>query len=119
MISLDEVRIQGNLARDPQVLPSSGKARTRIVVAVNYGYGDSQKTQYRDVMLFGTTAENAAKYLTKGSEVHVDGHHNTNVYDPGNGADKVYTLEIIGDRVQFGRKPNSQTQTPAEELAAA
>ena len=112
MISINEVDLQGNLARDAQSLQSSGKARTRLVVAVNYGTGDNQQVDYVDVTVFGTTAENAATYLKKGAEVHIKGHLSQNIYDPGNGADKVYSLEVIGDRVQFGRKP-------AEEVAAA
>ncbi|MGH3601404.1 MAG: single-stranded DNA-binding protein [Pseudonocardiaceae bacterium] len=58
--------LQGNLARDPQALTSSGKTRTRLVIAVNYGFGERQKVDYIDVTMFGTTAENASRFLTKG-----------------------------------------------------
>jgi single-strand DNA-binding protein len=118
MISQNSLTLQGNLARAPQALTSSGKARTRLVIAVNYGFGDRQKVDYIDVTVFGTTAENAARYLSKGAEVLIDGHLSQNVYDPGNGEPKVYNLEVIGDRVQFGRKPTAQTETPAEAVAA-
>jgi single-strand DNA-binding protein len=118
MISINEVKLQGNLARDAQALNSSGKARTRLVVVTNYGFGDSQKATPVDVTVFGTTAENAAKYLKKGAEVHIDGHLNLNVYEPGNDEPKVYTLEVIGDNVQYGRKPTAQVETPAEAVAA-
>jgi single-strand DNA-binding protein len=118
MISQNSITLQGNLARDAQALNSSGKARTRLVVAVNYGFGDRQKVDYIDVTVFGTTAENAAKFLRQGAEVLVDGHLSQNVYDPGNGEPKVFSLEVIGDRVQFGRKPNAQTEAPAEAVAA-
>lgn len=121
MISQNTITLQGNLARDPQPLTSSGKARTRLVIAVNYGHGDNQRTDYIDAMLFGTSAENAAKYLAKGTEVLVVGHLSQNVYDPGNDQPKVYRLEVIGDRVQFGRKPTAQTQAdqPEAEPVAA
>jgi single-strand DNA-binding protein len=109
MISQNSITLQGNLARDPQALNSSGKARTRLVVAVNYGFGDRAKTDYIDITVFGTTAENAAKYLTKGAEVLVEGHLSQNVYDPGNGESKIYNLEVIGDRVQFGRTPHCRS----------
>jgi single-strand DNA-binding protein len=118
MISQNSITLQGNLARDPQALTSSGKARTRLVVAVNYGFGDRQKVDYVDVTVFGTTAENAAKYLSQGAEVLIEGHLSQNIYDPGNGDAKVYNLEVIGDRVQFGRKPSAQVETPAEAVAA-
>ena len=118
MISQNNIILQGNLARGPQALTSSGKARTRLVIAVNYGFGDRQKVDYIDVTVFGTTAENAARFLSKGTEVLVEGHLSQNIYDPGNGEAKVYNLEVIGDRVQFGRKPASQSETPAEAVAA-
>jgi len=118
MISQNSITLQGNLARDAQALTSSGKARTRLVIAVNYGFGERRKVDYIDVTVFGPTAENAARFLTKGAEVLVEGHLSQNVYDPGNGESKVYNLEVIGDRVQFGRKPGSQTEAPAEAVAA-
>ena len=74
MISQNTITLQGNLARDPQPLNSSGKARTRLVIAVNYGHGENQKVDYIDVTVFGTTAQNAATYLKKGAGVLVEGH---------------------------------------------
>ena len=107
MISQNSITLQGNLARDPQQLNSSGKPRTRLVVAVNYGHGETQKVDYIDLTVFGTTAENAARYLKKGAAVLVEGHLAQNIYDPGDSQDKVYKLEVIGDRVQFGAKTNN------------
>ena len=118
MISQNSITLQGNLARDPQALTSSGKARTRLVVAVNYGFGENQKVDYIDVTVFGATAENTVKFLSKGAEVLVEGHLSQNVYDPGNGESKIYNLEVIGDRVQFGRKLTAQAEVPAEAIAA-
>ena len=118
MISQNSITLQGNLARDPQALISSGKARTRLVVAVNYGFGENQKVDYIGVTVFGATAENTVKYLTKGAEVLVEGHLSMNVYDPGDDEPKVYNLEVIGDRVQFGRKPGARAEVPAEAVAA-
>ncbi len=119
MININNFQVQGNLARDAQALNSSGKARTRLVVATNYGFGDSQKVDYLDITVFGTTAENAAKYLKKGAEVHVEGHISQNKYTPEGADAPVYTLELIGDSVQYGRKPAAQSETPAAEAVAA
>ena len=118
MISQNSITLHGNLARDPQALTSTGKARARLVVAVNYGFGENQKVDYIDVTVFGATAENTVKFLSKGAEVLVEGHLSQNVYDPGNGEPKVYNLEVIGDRVQFGRKLTAQAEVPAEAIAA-
>jgi single-strand DNA-binding protein len=119
MISQNTTTLQGNLARDPQALNTSGKACTRLVVAVNYGHGENQKVDYIDVTIFGTTAENAAKYLKKGAAVLVEGHLSQNIYDPGNGQDKIYKLEVIGDRVRFGTKTDSGKRDRAQLALAA
>lgn len=119
MISQNSIILQGNLARDAQALNSTGKARTRLVIAANYGHGENQKVDFIDVTLFGSNAENAARYLKKGAAVLIDGHLSQNVYDPGNGQDKVYRLEVIGDRVQFGAKPESRRGNRAQLALAA
>ena len=119
MISQNTITLQGNLARDPQPLNSSGKPRTRLVIAVNYGHGENQKVDYIDVTVFGTTAQNAATYLKKGAGVLVEGHLSQNVYDPGNGQDKVYKLEVIGDRVRFGAKTDPKHGNRAQLAIAA
>jgi single-strand DNA-binding protein len=118
MISQNHITLQGNLARDAQPLNSSGKARTRLVLASNYGHGEEKKVTFIDVTVFGTTAENAARYLKKGAAVLVEGHLSQNVYDPGDGQDKIYKLEVIGDRVQFGKKSESQRGNRAQMAIA-
>jgi single-strand DNA-binding protein len=114
MISQNSITLQGNLARDPQVLDSTGKARIRLVVAVNYGHGENQKVDFIDVIVFGTTAENAARYLNKGGAVLIEGHLAQNIYDPGNGQDKIYRLEVIGDRVKFGAKTETRRHNESQ-----
>jgi single-strand DNA-binding protein len=114
MISQNRITLQGNLARDGQPLNSSGKACTRLVVAVNYGQGETRQVDYIDATVFGTTAENAARHLKKGAFVLIEGHLTQNIYDPGNGQGKVYKLEVIGDRVQFGAKHASQPRNEAQ-----
>ncbi len=119
MISQNTITLQGNLARDPQPLNSSGKPRTRLVIAVNYGHGENQKVNYIDVTVFGGAAENAARYLNKGAAVLIEGHLSQNIYDPGSGGDKVYKLEVIGDRVGFGAKKEAQRRNDAQLALAA
>ena len=119
MISQNSITLQGNLARDAQPLNSTGKARTRLVIAANYGHGENQKVDFIDVTVFGTTAENAARYLKKGAVVLIDGHLTQNIYDPGNGEEKIYKLEVIGDRVQFGAKTEPRKGNRGQMALAA
>lgn len=119
MISQNNITLQGNLARDAQPLNSSGKARTRLVVAVNYGHGENQKVDFIDVTVFGATAENAARFLKKGAAVLIEGHLAQNIYEPGNGENKICRLEVIGDRVQFGAKSEQRSRDRAQMALVA
>jgi single-strand DNA-binding protein len=77
-MSLNSVNIMGNLTRDPEMkyLPS-GKAVCSLSIANNRVYTkNSEKVtevSYFDVEVWGTAAENCAKYLTKGSGIIVEG----------------------------------------------
>jgi single-strand DNA-binding protein len=63
----------GNLTRDVEIKHTATTAIAKFTLAINDGYGDKQYTSYIDVKCFGKQAENAAKYLSKGSKVIVDG----------------------------------------------
>lgn len=51
-------------------------------------------------------AEDCNKYLKKGSMVAVDGRIQTGSYD-GKDGKKVYTTDVVANRVEFLTKPNS------------
>ncbi|NTV29882.1 MAG: single-stranded DNA-binding protein [Candidatus Omnitrophica bacterium] len=77
-MSLNSVNIMGNLTRDPEVraLPS-GKSVCRLSIANNRIYVKNgervTEVSYFDVDVWGSVAENCAKYLRKGSGIIVEG----------------------------------------------
>jgi len=77
-MSLNSVNIMGNLTRDPEMkYLASGKAVCGLSIANNRVYTkDGQKVtevSYFDVDVWGPSAENCSKYLTKGSGIIVEG----------------------------------------------
>jgi len=77
-MSLNSVNIMGNLTRDPEIkYVSSGKAVCSLSIANNRVYiKNAEKiteVSYFDVEVWGSAAENCAKYLTKGSGIIVEG----------------------------------------------
>jgi len=77
-MSLNSVNIMGNLTRDPEIrYTPAGKAVCNISIANNRVYTkNGEKTNevsYFDVEVWGATAENCSKYLTKGSGIIVEG----------------------------------------------
>ncbi len=77
-MSLNSVNIMGNLTRDPELkYTPSGKAVCSLSIANNRVYSkDGEKTtdvSFFDVDVWGATAENCSKYLSKGSGIIVEG----------------------------------------------
>lgn len=116
---LNKATIYGNLVRDPEMkaLPS-GQNVTNFSVATNQTYKDKdgkqqEQVEYHNVVVFGKTAENVSKYLTKGSAVYIEGRLQTRSWEK-DGA-KQYRTEIVAENVQFGPKKDSQTTAPERE----
>lgn len=71
---MNNVNIIGNITKDVEVkYTQNNKAVTTVTLAVNEGYGDSQKTYFIDVQVWEKQAENLAKYCGKGSKIAVSG----------------------------------------------
>lgn len=108
----------GNLGKDPEtrVMPD-GKAVTNISIAITERYKDKQGnkqevTEWVNVAFFGKLAEIVAQYLTKGSQVYVEGKLRTDKYEK-NGQTH-YSTKVIGESMQMlGGKV--QESKPKEE----
>src|SRR5262249_3373239 len=77
-MSLNSVNIMGNLTRDPELkYTPSGKTVCSLSIANNRVFSSTgqknTEVSYFDVEVWGASAENCAKYLTKGSGLIVEG----------------------------------------------
>ena len=103
------VSMIGYLTRDPEVRYTDKQlAITRFSVALDRGKdknGEDRGTDFPNVLVFGRMAENCEKYLQKGSRVGVQGRIQTGSYTNKDG-NKVYTTEVIADRVEFLNSKN-------------
>lgn len=100
---LNKVMLIGRLGRDPE---SKGIA-TKLNLAVSEKYKDKDtgqqinKTNWFTVTLFGKLGEIAQQYLTKGSQVYIEGTLRASKYaDKTTGEDR-YSLDIIGNTMQM------------------
>lgn len=119
---LNKAIIYGNLTRDPELkaLPS-GMNVCSMSIATNRVYNDrdgkrQESVDYHNVVVFGKSAENSAKYLTKGNGVYVEGRIQTRSWDKD--GQKQYRTEIVADRVQFGPKNGSGGGAPSGQAPA-
>ena len=79
MASFNKVILMGNLTRDPELRQTqSGNSVCRFSIAMNRSYtandGSSRdETCFVEVDAFGRSAENVAKYFTKGKPILIEG----------------------------------------------
>ena len=101
---MNKVFLVGRLTRDPELrYTSSNLANMRCSIAVDRQYvrdGEERGTDFINIVAFGNRAETMKKYLTKGSQIAVDGRIQTGSYDGADGK-KVYTTDVIVENFQF------------------
>jgi len=97
----------GNLGADPEVrYTANGNAVTTISVATSRSYKkrDSEEwveeTEWHRVVVFGRSAETVSQYLTKGSQVYLEGRLQTRKYEDKDGIER-WSTEIVANDVQF------------------
>lgn len=103
---MNQVMITGNLGEDPILRETdSDTPVVNFSVANNEHARDKdgnpfQRTFWFKVVLFGRTAENAAKYLKKGSKVLVRGTLQNNVYTDSRGVTH-HKVQVFGHEVDY------------------
>jgi single-strand DNA-binding protein len=105
------------MTRDPELrYTAEGQtAVCRFSIAIDRGKdrdGNDRGADFPNIVVFGKTAENCEKYLAKGRKVGIAGHLQTGSYTNKDGA-KVYTTDVIADRVEFidwGEKQQGNNQ---------
>lgn len=104
MASYNRVVLVGNLTRDPELryIPS-GTAVSEIGLAVNdrVKKGDQwvDETTFVDVTLWGRTAEVANQYLTKGSNVLIEGRLKLDTWEKD--GQKRSKLRVVAEKMQM------------------
>lgn len=111
MASVNKVILLGRLGNQPELrYTKTNQAVTELRVATSDNWTDQagvrqERTEWHTVVVWGKSAENCERYLTKGREVFVEGRLQTRDYADKDGV-KRYKTEIVADRVQFvGAKP--------------
>lgn len=106
-MDLNRVLMIGNLTRDPESRSTNtGMNVTKFDIAVNERRGgkDNETTMFLRVEAWGKTGELVAQYMTKGSQVLVEGRLKIEEYTAKDGAKRRDPV-IVADRVSFGSKP--------------
>ena len=111
-MSVNKVILVGNLGADPEI-----KTTQSGVVVGNLRIATSERvkkdgewvdhTEWHRVTVFGKTAENAGKFLSKGRQVYIEGRLRTRKWTHQDGGDR-WSTEIVADQLRFlGSKNDS------------
>lgn len=99
--------LDGRLTMDPEVRYMNGEkpmAIARFSMAVNKPHKDGEPSaDFFNCTVFGKTAENLEKYLSKGSPLSVHGELQTDEYVDKEG-NKKKSIQILANRIVYGSK---------------
>lgn len=127
---MNSVILIGRLVRDPELrfIPTTGMAVTKMVLAVDKDLSKDKKQEainqgkstadFIGITAFGKQAENAANYLSKGSQCAVHGRISTGSYTTQAG-EKRYTTEVLTNKIEFlsSNKKNAEHGVDAPDTS--
>ena len=108
----NSVQLIGRLGKDPEVKSFNDRKKATFSIATSDTYKNQkgekvEDTQWHNVLIWGSLANIAEKYLKKGNEVAVEGNLVHRVYD-ANGEKRFMTEISVNDLVLLGNKKDSQ-----------
>lgn len=106
MAGLNKVMLIGRLGRDPEIRYSQqGLAVVKFSIATSEQWTDKssgerqEKTEWHRIVIFGKPAETCEKYLSKGSQVYIEGRLQTSSYEKD--GQTHYGTDIVASNFQF------------------
>lgn len=107
MASYNKVILMGNFTRDPELRQTqSGTSVCRFSIAVNRSYNGQdgnvrEETCFVEVDVFGRTAENIAKFFTKGKPILIEGRLRQDTWDDKETGKSRSKLVVVLERFEF------------------
>jgi len=121
MASYNRVLLIGNLGRDPELRYTQNQtAICNLNIATNEVWNDKagnrqERTEWHRVVVWGKQGEQVSKYLSKGSQVFVEGSLTTRSWDDAKTGQKRYMTEIRAQTVRFlDRRGDGPTSRPTD-----
>ena len=109
----NKVQLIGNLGSNPEIKTlDGGKKFAKFNVATNESYRNANgdkvtETQWHNLIAWGKIAEILEKYVTKGSEIAVEGKLTYRTYNDKDGNKKYFTEIQVNELLLLGTKSSS------------
>ena len=107
MGSVNKVFLVGNLGRDAELRHTpNGRAVCNFSLATTYRWTDKgsgqrqERTEWHRVDLWGPRGEALQRYLTKGTQIYVEGRLQTDEWNDQSG-NKRYTTKIVAQDIEL------------------
>ena len=109
---MNKVILTGRLVRDPELrYTQSNQAVCTFTLAVDKRLSRDKREEaeannrptadFPRITVWGKQAENASRYLSKGSQCAVEGRIQTGSYQDRETGKMVYTTDVVADNVEF------------------
>ena len=116
---VNKVQLIGYLADAPVInTTASGKKVAKLRVGTSERYKDQSgqyqsTTEWHNLVMFDKTAEIASQYLSKGSQVFIEGKIKYNTYEGKDGQKKYFTEIIVNEFKMLGKKDSNDSGSSA------
>jgi len=106
----NKVQLIGNLGNNPEIRTiESGKKLARFTMATNESYRNAKgekitETQWHNLVAWGKVADIAAQYLSKGTEVAIEGKLVNRNYTDKDGNKRYVTEVHVNEVLMLGEK---------------
>lgn len=118
---MNKVFLLGRLGKDPEIKETKHKSKMAkfSIATTDFGKGEDgkkvERTSWHNIIAFNRQAETCAQYLSKGSQVFIEGKLVHRSWD-GDDGKKRYATEIHALVVTFcGEKKSAAPQPQAEQ----
>ena len=121
---MNRVILTANLTKDAELrYTQNDKPYSKFSIANNEGYGDNQKTNFFNCTLWGKSAENLNRFLTKGQKVLITGKVEINDYKDREGVERKIIdinvdsfggVELLGNKAQQESGTNNDTSNNSD-----
>ena len=116
--------VTGNITKDAELrYTANDKAYSKFSIANNEGYGENKKTTFFNCTLWGKSAENLNRFLTKGQKVLITGKVEINDYKDKEGVERKIIdinvdsfggVELLGNKAQQESGTNNGTSNNSD-----
>ena len=116
---MNKVILIGNLTKEPEITTTNnGVSVCRFTLAISRRYANAEgerETDFINIVVWRTLADNCHKFLKKGSKTAVVGNLQSRSYDANDGT-KRYITEVVAEEVEFISTKSDATQKTDDDV---